>query len=289
MFICLFFILFWACKTDNNKATTQEAADTSEETMPPGTIPIVDQTLEGTWQLMTGNLAHVGEGESTDFDEETKIIALKIFTRNRFVALRFSEEDHKFLGAGGGTYIQLGNEFREYIEFHTWDSTLANTAQSFKCVFEGDLLTQSGHIEGGTNPGEHLEEVYQRIEPGASMLKEQHPITGSWKLEKMARGDVSGPETLPENENIFKILTPEHYLVVWYRNTGGLIGLSYGTYVITPDYYIETVDCYSYDPSAAGKKYTFNWDIDGNTFVQKGFIDSDLYMDYKIEEYYSRE
>ena len=105
----------------------------------------------------------------------------------------------------------------------------------------------------------------------------------------MARGNVEGPEVLPENEKIFKIMTPGHYLVVWYRNTGGLIGLSYGNYDITPDYYIETVECYSYDPSASGKKYTFNWEIDGNNFIQKGFIDSDLYMDYRIEEYYSRE
>ena len=282
------FLILWSCKTNtSSEANGLNASD--DESIPQGTVKIEEPTLEGTWQLMTASLAHFGEGESADFDEETEIIALKIFTQKRFVALRFSKDGHIFLGAGGGTYIQLGDEFREYIEFHTWDSTLVNTAQTFKCEFEGDLLTQSGVLTGGANPGEKLVEVYQRIEPGISTLAERHPITGSWNLEKIANGNVEIPESLPENEDVFKIMTPNHYLVVRYRDTGGLVGLSYGTYEIQPDYYIETVECYSYDPSATGKKYTFNWEIDGNSFSQKGFIDSELYMDYKIEEYYSRE
>ncbi len=74
-------------------------------------------SLEGTWQLMAAKLAHTAAGEPAKFESDAGIVALKIFTRNRFLTLRYDKETHTLLGTCGVTYIQLGDQFTEYIDF----------------------------------------------------------------------------------------------------------------------------------------------------------------------------
>ena len=245
-------------------------------------------SLEGTWQLMAAKLAHTSAGESSEFTTDADVVALKIFTRNRFVALRYDKETHTLLGTGGGTYIQLGDQFTEYIDYHSWDSTLVKYPQNFTCTFEGDLFTQSGVIRGGNTDGQSLEEVYQRIEEPFSYRSDLNEIVGSWRLDKWAQGDVEIPEPLPDDLNGFKIFTPKYFYALRYRDSGGILSFSFGTYELSQDYLKETVISLG-DLSAVGRSYTFNWSLEDNQLLQKGFLDSDQFMGYKIEEYYSRE
>ncbi len=245
-------------------------------------------SLEGTWQLMAAKLAHTSAGESSEFTNDASAIALKIFTRNRFVVLRYDKETHTLLGTGGGTYIQLGDQFTEYIDYHSWDSTLVNFPQTFTCSFEGDLFTQTGVIRGGNTDGQSLEEVYQRIEDPFSYRSDLNALVGSWKLSKWAQGDVEIPEPLPEDLTGFKIFTPKYFYALRYRETGGISSFAFGTYEVSQDYLKETIISLG-DLSAVGKSYTFNWTVDNNRFSQKGFLDSDQFMGFKIEEYYTRE
>ncbi len=245
-------------------------------------------TLEGTWQLMAAKLAHTGEGESDEFTNESDVVALKIFTRNRFVVIRYHKETNTLLGTGGGTYIQLGDQFTEYIDYHSWDSTLVNYPQTFTCSFEGDLFTQTGVIKGGATDGEALEEVYQRMEEPFSNVSSSGLLVGSWKLDKWANGDIDQPVPLPNGQYGFKLFTPSYFYAIRYRETGGIVSFSFGTYEVTPDYLTETIISLD-DLSAVGNSYTYSWSVEDDVFKMTGFLDSDQYMDYKIEEYYARE
>ncbi|MCB0665858.1 MAG: hypothetical protein KDC80_08565, partial [Saprospiraceae bacterium] len=95
-------------------------------------------TLEGTWQLMAAKLAHPDPGMPDEYTNESGIVSMKIFTRNRFAFIRYNRETGELLGTGGGTYIQLGDEYTEYIDYHSYDSTLANYPQNFTCTFEAN-------------------------------------------------------------------------------------------------------------------------------------------------------
>ena len=245
-------------------------------------------SLEGTWQLMAAKLAHTSAGESSEFSAEAGVVSLKIFTRNRFVTLRYDKETHTLLGTGGGTYIQLGDQFTEYIDYHSWDSTLIDYPQTFTCVFEGDLFTQSGIIKGGNTDGQALEEVYQRIEDPFTYRSDLNPLVGSWKLDKWANGDVEIPAPPEEGLHGFKLFTPTYFYAMRYRDTGGISTFAFGNYVVGQDYLKETVVSVG-DLSSVGRSYTFTWSIDGNQLTQSGFLDSDQFMGYKIEEYYLRE
>jgi hypothetical protein len=245
-------------------------------------------SLEGTWQLMAAKLAHTVEGESHEFTSESDVVSMKIFTRNRFVTLRYDRESHVLLGTGGGTYIQLGDQFTEYIDYHSWDSTLVDFPQTFTCTFEGDLFTQSGTIKGGKTDGQALEEVYQRLEDPFSEIKGNYPLMGSWKLLEWANGDVEKPQALPPGLHGFKLFTPTFFYAMRYRETGGMSSFAFGTYRATPDYLTETIISVG-DLSAVGRSYTFTWHKTDKGFRQLGYLDSDEFMGYKIEEYYQRE
>ncbi len=251
-------------------------------------LPPDFNSLEGTWQLVAAKLAHTVQGEPSVFTSESDVVALKIFTRNRFVTIRYDRETHVLLGTGGGTYIQLGDQFTEYIDYHSWDSTLVNHPQTFTCIFEGDLFTQKGTITGGNTDGQSLEEVYQRVEDPFSLVKGNYPLMGSWKLLKWAPGPIEEAEPLPESMEGFKIFTPTFYYAMRYRKTGGISSFAFGTYRATPDYLTERVISVG-DLSAVGRSYTFSWTKTEKGFKQYGFIDSDQFMGYKIEEYYQRE
>ncbi len=245
-------------------------------------------TLEGTWQLMAAKLAHTSEGEGDEFSSDSDVVAMKIFTRNRFVVLRYDRETKVLLGTGGGTYIQLGDEFTEYIDYHSWDSTLVNHPQNFTCTFEGDLFTQSGTISGGNTDGESLEEVYQRVEDPYSTIGGNYPLMGSWRLLKWANGDVEEAEELPDGVTGFKIFTPTFFYAMRYRETGGISSFAFGTYRATPDYLTENVISVG-DLTASGRSYVFTWERTEEGFRQRGFIDQSGFMSYKIDEYYKRE
>ena len=132
-------LIFPACKQGGSGPDASEVSTIEDD----NSVIQTRNTLEGTWQLMAAKLAHRGEGESDSFTNESDVIALKIFTRNRFAVIRYHKETSTLLGTGGGTYIQLGDEFTEYIDYHSWDSTLVNYPQNFTCTFEGDLFTNA--------------------------------------------------------------------------------------------------------------------------------------------------
>lgn len=253
-------------------------------------VPSLDEfnTLEGTWQLIAAKLAHTDPGMPDEYSNESGIVSMKIFTRNRFVFIRYDRETGELLGTGGGTYIQLGDEYTEYIDYHSYDSTLADFPQNFTCTFEGNLFTQRGTISGGDSNGQSLEEVYQRVEDPFSQIKGDFPLLGSWKLIKWAPGEVKEAEPLPADLHGFKIFTPTFYYAMRYRVSGGISSFSFGTYRATPDYLTEKVISVG-DLSAVGRSYVFSWNRTDKGFKQYGFIDSDQFMGYKIEEYYQRE
>ncbi len=275
---------FFACKP----TTSTDSADVEVQSEESSTSTDDGATLEGTWRLVSAKLAHRGEGEQQNFSDDSEVIYYKIFTKRRFLAFRYNNDSRLFMGASGGTYIQLGDEFREYIEMHSWDSTLIEVPQTFTCTFRGDTLIQEGTLKGGTDPDAYLKEVYVRVEPPMSTLEDKHELCGVWLLDRWANGDAVRPEQLEVGTQGYKLITPNYFVRTRWRNTGGVIDFIFGSVKLAQDYYTEKIISFP-DPSAIDKEYTFSWKVDNNEFAMTGFIDSDQFMDYKIEEYYARE
>jgi len=61
-------------------------------------------------------------------------------------------------------------------------------------------------------------------------------------------------------------------------------GTGGGTYRTSGNKYIETLWYYSWDSTASGQTYTFDYSLIGDEYRQKGYINSDKYKNYLIDE-----
>lgn len=61
-----------------------------------------------------------------------------------------------------------------------------------------------------------------------------------------------------------------------------------GTYTIANGKYIETVNFYSWDSTAVGDVYRFNYKLENDKYFQDGKMDSDKYPNYIIKEEYAK-
>lgn len=61
-----------------------------------------------------------------------------------------------------------------------------------------------------------------------------------------------------------------------------------GTFTTNNGKYMETLRFYSWDSTARGKTYTFDYRLEGNQFFQSGFINTEKYQNYLIKEEMTR-
>lgn len=234
--------------------------------------------LQGTWKLVKSKW-----GKMKKLQTPTQSI-YKIFTKKHFYFIYYDNEE--FSGAGGGTYTIDEQTFTETLDYFSWDSTATKTNQTYNWTIEGNILHQSGFIKGTDEYDDYIiEEYYEKVEEDASL---NESLTGVWQIEKGTYGDETN--TAEENRwTIRKIFTPTFWYAAFYdARSGSFNGIGFGTYKLKQNQYIETLSAYSWDQSAVGKTYTFTMDIQPETLIQSGMINSDKYKDYKIEEYFKR-
>jgi len=238
--------------------------------------------LQGTWKL----LAAKWNADTKQFADNTMY---KIFTGDRFAFVWFNPHDHTFTGAGGGTYTVDNGQFTETLEYLAMDSTAAGTSQTydFKIMDDG-ILFQSGTLRTEASPNFIIREFYERVEPGIPALEDKHPLVGVWNIEEASYGGEE-EDIAARYGKVLKIITPGHFYVAYFNpETGSFNGAAFGTWTAEGDQYIETIKAYSWDDSAVGKTYTFDWKVEDGKFYQTGEIDSDRYQDYEIVEVSSR-
>ncbi|MCB9042106.1 MAG: hypothetical protein H6557_36275 [Lewinellaceae bacterium] len=237
--------------------------------------------LQGTWKLLAAKW-------NADTKQYADNVMYKIYTQHRFATIFFDPVTNAFSGGGGGTYTVTGNQVTEHIEYFSFDTTAVGSAQTFHFNIKDGIFHQSGTLNTQKYPNYQIHEFYERAEPGIGTLREKHPLAGVWNIEEASYGGKKS-DLAARYGKVIKIITPTYFYGVFFNpETGYFNGITFGTWKTEGDQYTETIKAYSWDASAVGKTYSFNWKVEGNKFYQTGRINSDRYKDYEIREVSNR-
>lgn len=254
-----------------------QPASAGEDRRPTPAEAIETGQLQGTWKL----LAAKWNADTKQFADNT---IYKIYAGGRFALLFYNPSDNSFAGAGGGTYTVDGDQFTEYLEYFSFDTTAVGSEQTYHYEIRDGILHQSGTLNTEKYPDYQIHEFYERIEPGIGALNDKHPLVGVWNVGEASYGGEK-QDIAARYGRVIKIITPGHFYGAFFNpETGYFNGVTFGTWKAEGDQYIETIKAYSWDDSAVGKTYSFNWKVEGDKFYQTGKIDSDRYEDYEVRE-----
>lgn len=107
-------------------------------------------SLEGTWQLVTGTIVENGNTTVTDYTHDRSFI--KVINKTHFTFLLHdlgAPDSARLFAAGGGRYKLNGNNYTEHLEYCS-DRTWEGHDFPFTITIKGDTLIQSGVEKVGT-------------------------------------------------------------------------------------------------------------------------------------------
>jgi hypothetical protein len=114
----------------------------------------------------------------------------------------------------------------------------------------------------------------------------QQSLNGAFKAGKAKYGNES---MNTDSLTIIKIFKDGYWIAAFFsRSPVWFDGSCGGTYTTANGKYIETVNFYSWDSTAVGSVFTFNYSLDKNKYTQDGKMNSDKYKDYPIKEEYNK-
>ena len=104
-------------------------------------------------------------------------------------------------------------------------------------------------------------------------------ITGGQHGDKiLSRADI-------EKQKIIKVFKNGYWICAYFGDPNQPFnGTCGGTYKTEKGKYIETIDYYSWDSTAVGKTYFYNYTLNKNSYVQDGKMQSEKYLNYIIRE-----
>ncbi len=112
---------------------------------------------------------------------------------------------------------------------------------------------------------------------------------GAFKIVEAQYGDKPMSKENISKEMIVKIFKDGYWIGAFFGSPAKPFnGSCGGTYKIKDGKYIETVNFYSWDSTAVGRIYTFNYALTGNQYVQEGYMDSEKYKHLFIKEKYEK-
>jgi hypothetical protein len=113
----------------------------------------------GTWKVVRHRY-----GNQPAQERNKENLVYKTFTRTRWSAAFYNKTKKQFDGAGGGTYVLNGDQYKETVEYYSWDSTAVDKTFVFSLKLENDMLHQTGTIEYKGNPKYIIEEWFARVD-----------------------------------------------------------------------------------------------------------------------------
>jgi hypothetical protein len=117
----------------------------------------------------------------------------------------------------------------------------------------------------------------------------QGNLTGAYKIVHARYGYDTASWSQYKNTKIIKIFKDGYWIGAFFGAPNRPFdGCGGGTYKTDGNEYVETLNFYSWDKTAAGKTFSFEYTLAGNTYTQRGKINSDKYKDYPIEEVFER-
>ena len=104
-----------------------------------------DNSIEGTWKLISGTLIENGDTTVTDYLKDVSFI--KILNQSHFAFLQHDlhkgRDSNAVFVSGGGRYSLLNNAYTEHLEYcsaRSWEGNDFN----FTISINGDTLIQTG-------------------------------------------------------------------------------------------------------------------------------------------------
>ncbi len=252
-----------------------------------------------TWGQANGSqdITGVWRVNASSWNEDTKQYAdcemIKFITNSRWASIFYWPKTKKFAGTGGGTYEWKDGVYVETCEYFTWDPSAVGTQQSFKMSIENESLIQEGRLNTDKFKYPYYA-VYERLDKLSWVYKNQKSTQGVWGLTSGTMGaERLDQEKIQEKYgSVVKIITPNFFISTFFdKQKRTMNGVTFGTYSIDRDgKYQETIRCWSWDDqSMVGTQPSFDWELpEENNFHQKGYLNSETYTDYLIDEHYKR-
>lgn len=117
----------------------------------------------------------------------------------------------------------------------------------------------------------------------------QVSLNGAYKIVHAQYGTDTASWSNHKDTKIIKIFKDGYWIGAFFGSPNKPFdGCGGGTYNTDNNKYIETLNFYSWDKTAAGKTFSFEYTLAGNTYTQRGKINSDRYKDYLIEEVFEK-
>jgi hypothetical protein len=116
-------------------------------------------------------------------------------------------------------------------------------------------------------------------------------LNGTYRQNRFKYGDMKD-WGLADQKTTLKVFRDGYWLAFAYDdkrpNGKPFSGSGGGTYQLKNGKYVETLSYYSWDSTAVGKVYTFDYQLDKQGYKQYGVMNSDKYKDYPINEEFDR-
>jgi hypothetical protein len=114
-------------------------------------------------------------------------------------------------------------------------------------------------------------------------------LNGAYKILEAQYGEKPMTKEEIGKEIIIKIFKDGYWIGAFFGNPDKPFnGTCGGTYKLKDSKYVETVDFYSWDSTAVGKVYTFDYNLSGNQYKQTGYMESEKYNHFFINEKYQK-
>jgi len=248
--------------------------------------PTGDKDITGVWKVI-----------ASSWNKDTKQYAdcemIKIITKTRWASLMYWPDTKKFAGTGGGTYKWKDGKYIETCEYFTWDSSAVGNRSEISMTLQNGNLIQELNLNTDKFKYRYYA-VHEKIDELFEIDEEQKTPQGIWTLTEATYGDENLDKEAIRKKygQVVKIITPNYFISTFYNKGHKTVeGVTYGTYKLTKDgKYKETVKCWSWDDkSMIGMQPIFDWTLTTeDSFHQKGFLNSDNYDNYIIDEQFKR-
>jgi hypothetical protein len=118
-----------------------------------------DTQIKGAWKALQ---TQYGKEPVVTLTENE--ISHKLFTGSRWSAVSFDKITNKITGTAGGTYTLKGSDYKETVEYYSWDSEVVGKTFQFTMTIENGMLHQKGFMEWKGDPKYTIEEFYSRVD-----------------------------------------------------------------------------------------------------------------------------
>ncbi len=118
-----------------------------------------DVQLKGAWKAIR---SQYGKEPMVTLTESE--ISHKLFTGTRWSAVSYDKITKKITGTAGGTYTIKGSDYRETVEYYSWDSEVVGKTFKFTMTIENGMLHQKGFMEWKGDSKYSIDEFYSRVD-----------------------------------------------------------------------------------------------------------------------------